>query len=304
MQVLKIDDLNADDITFKHKNNDGKIQIKIVNSKTGYYPIITTSWVIIPFDVSSYAKNKGATEQTTDWTVTFKDGSCYRTMELTNPKMKYDYEQNKTDTEKLFAFFKAVQSKGIDFAHQNSKLFFKKEIKRDIIEEAYYTKFVKKNDKKDAEGNPYPDLITTKIMKNIQSGSPDFGKPDFRVEDLMGNRISIDSWEEVENKFCTLVPKGTPARFIIQLRGYLVNNKFGISVKLNAILIDDKKKNNLNNVFTFREPDAEPVAVVKKHTKAKSEVSDTATHDSEDEHVNVEYSEVYVDDEVFEEDDV
>jgi len=267
MQTLTAENLNADNFTFKVKTVDGKHQTRIVNKTTGYAPIIKTPWMILPFGPSSYAKSKGATENLCDWTIEAK-ASCYQTLDLKN--IPFDYDKNKSDIEALFKFFEDLEKKSVDFAQENSSKFFKKEIKRAIIEEAYVVKMIKKSDKKDNDGNPYPDRITTKIMKNIKNGNPDIV-----IEDLDGNSIPVENWEEVETKVSEIVTKGTPARLIIQLRSYLVNNKFGFSIKLCAIQLDDKKKNNMNSIFSFKESPAE---TVKKIDSMNEE-----THDSENE---------------------
>ena len=104
MQVSKINELNSNDISFKHKINDGKTQIKIVNSKTGYTPIMKTEWFIVPFDPSSYSRNHGTVGPVTDIVFQIKNGGCYRTMELSNSDIKYDYDENKFLNEKFFIF--------------------------------------------------------------------------------------------------------------------------------------------------------------------------------------------------------
>ena len=278
MQTLNAENLNAENFVFKLKTVDGKHQTRIVNKTTGYAPIIKTPWMIVPFGPSSYAKSKGATENLTDWTIEAK-ASCYQTLDLKN--IPFDYEKNKSDIEKMFQFFEELEVKAIDFAQENSLKFFKKEIKRAIIEEAYVVKMIKKSDKKDGEGNPYPDRITTKIMKNIKSGMPDVV-----IEDLDGNSIPVKNWEDIETSVSEIITKGTPARLIIQLRTYLVNNKFGFSIKLCAVQLDDKKKNNMNSVFSFKENQTE--------TTKKNSTTNEETHDSENEDENEDGSEVEV----------
>ena len=165
MQFLTAETLNIENLVFKLKNVDGKYQTKIVDKNTGYPPIIKTPWQILPFSPSSFAKSKGATENLTDWTITAK-ASCYQTLELNN--IEYDYDKNKEEIKMLFKKLEDLYEKAIDFAHENSLKFFKKELKREIIEQAdYVTKIIKKSNKKDNDGNLYPDTITTKIMKNI-----------------------------------------------------------------------------------------------------------------------------------------
>lgn len=266
MTTLTPDELDSNDYEFKIKNVDGKYQTRITNKNNGSIITIKTPWVILPFGLSSFQKSKGATENLTDWIVEAK-ASCYQTLDLKNIKPEYNYEKNKQDIEKLFKFFEELQTKSIDFAHKNSKLLFKKDIKRDIIEEAYVAKFIKKTEKKDNEGNSYPDRITTKIMKDIKTN-----QPSIVIEDLVGNNISIESWEDVENKLSEVLSKGTPARLIIQLRTYLVNNKFGFTIKLCAVQVDDKKNNSMNNTFSFKDNSSSENndSVEKKDVKPKN----------------------------------
>lgn len=273
MQFLTAETLNIDNLTFKLKNVDGKYQTKIVNKNTGSPPIIKTPWIILPFAPSSFAKSKGATENLTDWTITAK-ASCYQTLELNN--IEYDYDKNKEEIKTLFQKLEDLYEKAIDFAHENSLKFFKKELKREIIEQAdYVTKIIKKSNKKDNEGNLYPDTITTKIMKNIKNDTV----PDVVIEDLEGNSIPIESWNDIEDKVSNIVTPGTPARLIIQLRTYLVNNKFGFSIKLCAIQLDNKKKNSMSNVFSFKEPSLKKTLIKKEEVL---NVKDNETHDSEE----------------------
>jgi len=148
---------------------------------------------------------------------------------------------------KLFTEIETLEKKLSDFAYENSVKLFKKELKREIIEEAYVTKCIKKSDKKDGDGNFYPDRITTKIMKSIKTGGPDL-----IIEDFEENTIGIESWDDIDTKISSLITKGTPGRSIIMFRPYLVNGKLGMTIKLCAVQVDDKKKNSGSNVFTFR----------------------------------------------------
>ena len=137
------------------------------------------------------------------------------------------------------------------------------------------SKIIKESDKKDANGNLYPDRITCKIMKGKENA------PELVVEDFEGNLIKIDTWEDIETKLVPLVPKGTPAKMIIQLRTSIVNSKFYITLKLCALQIDDKSKTKVNNIFTFRDFDEKLQAV--KETVSKDSEETTNTADSEDE---------------------
>ena len=243
MSFFTTENFNAENFNYKLKVIDGKQQIKLT-SKDGKLAIVNTPFMIFPFAPSSYAKSKGSTDMPTDWTLDLK-AACYETLDL--KKIDCDYSKNGIMIKKLFGEIEILQNRLTDFAVENSAKLFKKELKREIIEEAYVAKIIKKSDKKDQDGNPYPDRITTKIMKNIKTGNPDL-----IIEDFEENSIPIESWEEIETKVSGLISKGTAGRSIIMFRPYLVNGKLGITIKLCAVQVDDKKKNSGSNVFTFR----------------------------------------------------
>lgn len=243
MSFFTTENFNAENFNYKLKVIDGKQQIKLT-SKDGKLAIVNTPFMIFPFAPSSYSKSKGSTDIPTDWTLDLK-AACYETLDI--KKIDCDYSKNSIMIKKLFGEIEILQNRLTDFAVENSVKLFKKELKREIIEEAYVAKIIKKSDKKDGDGNPYPDRITTKIMKNIKTGNPDI-----IIEDFEENSIPIESWDEIETKVSTLIPKGTAGRSIIMFRPYLVNGKLGITIKLCAVQVDDKKKNAGSNVFTFR----------------------------------------------------
>ena len=280
MSFFTTENFNAENFNFKLKVIDGKQQIKLT-SKDGKPAIVNTPFMIFPFAPSSYAKSKGSTDTPTDWTLDLK-AACYETLDL--KKIDCDYSKNSIMIKKLFGEIEILQTRLTDFAVENSVKLFKKELKREIIEEAYVAKIIKKSDKKDGDGNPYPDRITTKIMKNIKTGNPDI-----IIEDFEENSIPIESWDEIETKVASLVPKGTAGRSIIMLRPYLVNGKLGITIKLCAIQVDDKKKNAGSNVFTFRNGPSsfastpKPVETVQPVVQAVEEqVADSEEEDEED----------------------
>ncbi len=243
MSFYTTENFNAETFNFKLKVVDGKQQIKL-SSKDGKAAIVNTPFMIFPFAPSSYAKIKGSTDTITDWTLDLK-AACYETLDLKT--IDYDYSKNSDMIKKLFGEIEILQNKLTDFAVENSAKLFKKELKREIIEEAYVVKIIKKSDKKDGDGNPYPDRITTKIMKDIKTGNPHL-----IIEDFEENSIPVESWDDIETKVSSLIPKGTAGRSIIMFRPYLVNGKLGITIKLCAVQVDDKKKNAGSNVFTFR----------------------------------------------------
>jgi hypothetical protein len=290
MSFYTTENFNAENFNFKLKVVDGKQQIKLT-SKDGKLAIVNTPFMIFPFPVSSYAKSKGSTDTITDWTLDIK-ASCYETLDLKT--IDYDYGKNSIMIKKLFGEFEKIQNMLTDFAVENSVKLFKKELKREIIEEAYVAKFIKKNDKKDPDGNSYPDRITTKIMKSIKTGNPDI-----IIEDFEENSIPIESWNDIETKVAELIPKGTPGRSIIMLRPYLVNGKLGMTIKLCAVQVDDKKKNAGSNVFTFRsgpssfsaQKPTENVAAPKaEETVVDSEEEEEEEEDDEGSEVDVEES--------------
>lgn len=244
MSFFTTETFNAENFNFKLKLIDGKQQIKLT-SKDGKLAIVNTPFLIFLF-FSSYAKSRESTDMITDWTLDLK-ASCYENIDLKKIEYEYDYVKNNELIKKLFTEIEILEKKLCDFAFENSVKLFKKELKREIIEEAYVAKCIKKSDKKDGNGNFYPDRITTKIMKSIKTGGPDL-----IVEDFEENSIPIESWDDIDTKISSLISNGTPGRSIIMFRPYLVNGKLGMTIKLCAVQVDDKKKNSGSNVFTFR----------------------------------------------------
>jgi hypothetical protein len=283
-QPLTVDQLNIENYAFKQKLVDGKIQTRVVDKRTGYAPTIKLPWMISPFGPGSYSMNKNNVELPTDWSLDVK-AACYQTLDLKS--MAYDYQKNSYEIKSFFEFLGQLQSAAVDFAHANSVAFFKKEVKRDVIEEAYIAPCVKKSLKKDNDGNPYPDTCTLKIMKNSKTNGPDLV-----IEDLEGNSIPMISYEDIRDKFTTLVTKGTPIRAIIQLRTYLVNGKFGFSFKLCAMQLDDKKNRGGPSVFSFKDDvsgssapvssSAEPVSSVPEVSSEQVEVPEDSDEDGEE----------------------
>jgi len=283
-QPLTVDQLNIENYAFKQKLVDGKIQTRVVDKRTGYAPTIKLPWMISPFGPGSYSMNKNNVELPTDWSLDVK-AACYQTLDLKS--MAYDYQKNSYEIKSFFEFLGQLQSAAVDFAHANSVAFFKKEVKRDVIEEAYIAPCVKKSLKKDNDGNPYPDTCTLKIMKNSKTNGPDLV-----IEDLEGNSIPMISYEDIRDKFTTLVTKGTPIRAIIQLRTYLVNGKFGFSFKLCAMQLDDKKNRGGPSVFSFKDDvsrssapvssSAEPASSVPEVSSEQVDVPEDSDEDGDD----------------------
>ena len=268
---LNTQPLNANDINFKYKNVDGKHQVTIRLNSGGVVTLLTP-WLISAFGISSYKKYKGATEGLDDWTLDLK-AVCYENLDLTKLEKEYDYADNKEQIADLMNFFNELHQKAIDFAIANaSKLFkadfVKKLLTKDISQqremiEDFVTPIVKKSDKKDAEGNFYPDKITGKIMKKDDL-------PDIVVEDFNYSQITFSSWTDLEETLSILVQKGTPLRAGIQVRSYFVNGKLGFTLKLCGIQLDDKRNINKQSVFTFREKPAS--ASVIKSSVSESDV--------------------------------
>ncbi len=258
MNILEPEQFNSADFSIKLLNKEGKIKLKLVN-KTGQLVFAKTPFLIAPFSFGSFTKSKKEKEKPndtsgdgiyTDWVIDLK-ASCYDNLDLKNIN-NYDYSRNDEFIEKFFGELTNIENMLVDFAVENSEKLFKKKLKREIIEEAYIQKIVKRNTKTDPNtGKNYPDLITTKIMKKIDSETPDVV-----VEDFEGNKISVDSWAEIESKLIEMIPKGTATRSILFFRPYIVNGKLGVSIKLCALLFDQRKKTDMSNLFTFKSIEA------------------------------------------------
>jgi len=287
-QLTTPTEFDIENYEFKLKQVDGKFQVRFQNKNNGSLLTLKTPYMIVPFEPSSYLKSKGSTDNLNDWTIDVK-AVCYDALNLSKMKDKngnsvtYDFENNKEQITKLFSIFREIREKAINFLFDNCEKIWKKKVKREIIDEAYMSKIIKESDKKDANGNLYPDRITCKIMKGKEN------VPEIAVEDYEGNLIKIDTWEDIETKLVPLVPKGTPAKLIIQVRASIVNSKFFITLKLCAIQIDDKTKTKVNNIFTFRDLD-EKIQDVKDSYKIgeTTETNDSEGESDEESEVDIE----------------
>lgn len=280
-------DFNIENYIFKLKTVDGKHQVRFQNKSDGSLCTLKSPYVIFPFEPSSYSKSKGATENIQDWSIDIK-AACYETLDLSKVKDKdgnsvsFNSEQNKQGIKEMFEAFKQIREKAIDFLAENSQKIWKKEVKREIIEEAYISKLIKESDKTDNDGNPYPDRVTCKIMKGKE------GNPEIVIEDFEGNPIDISSWDDIEEKMIPLVPKGSAGRIILQIRTSIVNSKFFITLKLCALQIDDKSKSRVNSVFTFREENSNQSKTVTENSNDVEDSEEEEEDDDEDEEVDVE----------------
>lgn len=171
-------------------------------------------------------------------------------------------------TKHFFDAMSALDSYMISEGVRNSAKWFKKELKREIVEE-FYTPIVKYA--KDKDGNPKPYPPTVKVTLKQKRDSEEF---DLMVLDLDNKPVQYDTIESA-------LPKGSQVGCLIQCTGvWFAGSKYGLSWKVTKARLESvpKSAGNFNFVEDADEFDSPPtkVASVSKVVKAVME-------DSEDE---------------------
>ena len=228
--IITPENFNADNFEFTKpkKNKDGRWQALILYKVNGQSMscYFETPFSRTPFGVSRAAENYEYT--------------CLISAKTNNP-------ENQELVKHWFDEWKRFDFKMMDFILQHSEL-----ITGEVIEMDYdmlkklkmYRPIIKET--KDKEGNPYPFNIQLKFNKIInQEDGTD--KPDILVFKGGSEPLEIEGWSDlVEN-----VPSGTFMRSIIQPRFYFINDKFGITTRINQLEIPNVVKYGKPTSFAF-----------------------------------------------------
>lgn len=153
---------------------------------------------------------------------------------------------------------------------RNSSKWFKRELKREIVEE-FYTPIVKYA--KDKDGNPKPYPPTVKVTLKQKRDSEDF---DVMVIDTENKQVEYDSIEEA-------FPKGSQVSCLIQCTGvWFAGSKYGLSWKVTKARLESVPRSAGNFNFIEDADELEEVAAVQQ-TPSSSKVVKAVMEDSEDE---------------------
>jgi len=173
---------------------------------------------------------------------------------------KYDYslpmicsssdtkEQN--NVTRWFEQLKAMDEFMIDFGVQYSKEIFGQEYTKDqrMIVEALYSRMIKKPKVNKDTGEPYPERIQPKVMKQWEeTPSSTNGVPGVEVYTTSEIPETIDSWEELQE----VIPKGGSVTAIIQPRVWFVSGKFGTTLRILKLKVTPRDKHEIPRGYTF-----------------------------------------------------
>lgn len=165
----------------------------------------------------------------------------------------------------FFDAMSALDAYMISEGVRNSAKWFKKELKREIVEE-FYTPIVKYA--KDKDGNPKPYPPTVKVTLKQKRDSEEF---DLMILDTDNKQVDYDTIESA-------LPKGSQVGCLIQCTGvWFAGSKYGLSWKVTKVRLESvpKSAGNFNFVEDADELDDAPrAAPVSKVVKAVMEEDD------------------------------
>ena len=201
------------------KKKDDRWNSLVLNTKNNtVFGKIIGSYHRCTYGVSKYESQAG----TTDYSIYIKKET--------------DLPQEQQGVDNIFDFSNGMSEKAIDFIMQHKNELFKikeaKKMTREIAESAYFNSIVGS----DKEGN---EQIKLKIMKTMEGDLPNFTL----IEEIIGdkgitrNEIEWSSYDEPWEELRRLVRAGMHIKPIIQPRIYIVNNKVGISYRLNELIV-------------------------------------------------------------------
>jgi hypothetical protein len=140
------------------------------------------------------------------------------------------------DNTKVKAFYNALTSLDefmIDLGVKNSKLWFKADMKREIVQ-AFYTPIVKFGRDKDGNQTPYPPNVKIQLRKNREGGF----ETEFYGEEAKSNP-KAKALDLEENPLETFLVKKVEVTALMQCTGvWFAGGKYGLSWKAVQVRLD------------------------------------------------------------------
>ena len=137
---------------------------------------------------------------------------------------------------------------------QSEKIFKTKYTEEQInIIRALYSPIVKTSSKVGSDGSRYPNGISAKFStKYIKNAGPDEEtEPDvlvFKYGDT--TPLQINSWDDLSNS----IPAKSYVTLIIRFRPWFINKKFGVSLRVVQVMVDDTHNNGIPTSYAFSTP--------------------------------------------------
>lgn len=225
---------------------------------------------------------------------------------------KYSYSlslsartRDESKQEEVNQWFKKMQDLDrfmINFGQNYSREIFGKNYSKDDIKivEALYNSCVRASVNKET-GEEYPLKISPKIPSKYSVNENEAGNPDVLLFKKGSKKpLNVKSWDHLQE----LVPKRSHVTAILQPRLWFINNKFGTSLRVVQLMVEDTKKQGRPTTYAFSAP-ASDIDKVKQLDDSEDDASsvDEDVEDVEDEEEEDEEEEDDDVDEVVEEKD-
>ena len=237
------------------KGRDKKLRAYVLHgSKTGYFE---SPQLQSPFGVSKYEQGK--------------TGKFSYSLSLSARAA------DENNQEEVNAWFKKMQDLDnfmIHYGQNYSKEIFGKPYSKDEVKivEALYNPCVRASVNKET-GEAYPLKISPKIPSTYSVNEDEAGNPDVLLFRKGSKKpVTIKSWDHLQE----LVPKRSFVTAILQPRLWFINNKFGTSLRVVQLMVEDTKKQGRPTTYAFSAPASDD-------TKDDSDDNVKEILDSEDE---------------------
>ena len=204
--------------------------------ETGQAPLYieTPESLVTPFGLSSY--EQGENTGKFDYSLPMICSSS-------------DAKEQKT-VEHFFNELKAMDEFMIDFGVQYSKEIFGQEYTKEqrMIVGALYSRIVKQPKINKETGEPYPERIQPKVMKQWEETPSSLnGVPGVEVYTNSEEPLELESWEELQE----IIPKGGSVTAILQPRVWFVSGKFGTTLRVLKLKVSPREKREIPRGYTF-----------------------------------------------------
>lgn len=259
-KVQKIEQISVDEVTFSSPRNNKNSVGKSIYVNYGKTPFrIQVPKMSCPFGVSR-------------WPPPGKEGIPKFQLEMSFNGLKDD----------IYDKIKKIDEKFIKFAADNSMEMFKKDTKKELIEEHFYTSSLKPSPfgNKDEVDNKYAPRLKCK-MDRLENGL-------FRAEVFDGVKtngvykkleIDADNYDEV-------FPKGCSAQAIISCSGWVVDKKCGLSWRVEQLKVHRSDSSLKGYSFSDDSEDSEETS--QKTADASDVEANNSDSDEKDETDQVE----------------
>ena len=220
----------------KNKKTKRLQTLLLYSYEAGQAPLYfeTPESLVAPFGLSSYEQgdNTGKFDYSLPMICSSSDGKEQKTVDH------------------FFNELKAMDEFMIDFGVQYSKEIFGQEYTKEqrMIVGALYSRMVKQPRINKETGEPYPERIQPKVMKQWEDTPSSLnGVPGVEVYTNSEEPLELDSWEELQE----VIPRGGSVTAILQPRVWFVSGKFGTTLRVLKLKVTPREKREIPRGYTF-----------------------------------------------------